>query len=451
MVLSQRLGLQQVLTPQMQQSLALLQAPVMELRALVQQELARNPVLEEVPAAEGAGEGEGSDGGLDDAPRAAQAAAEPPADTQVDPARERPSSAPVDDLDAALQRLVQMDEEWRSSVGAGEPALQQSDVAEEKRQHLFDSLAAGRTLADELTEQLHVLGLTPEVREAAEVICGNLDPNGYLQGTLEELAASSGGLLGDYEAALRAVQSLDRALGVYPDGVQDAAENIGKLDPHPGRRFAPPDEVYVVPEIFVTRTDDGDYQITTNRDHLPRLRISHAYKDLLAQASSSAEVREYLRERIRDGKFLLKSLGLRERTIESIAREIVRRQREYFDFGRSHLKPMTMAQVAEAVGVHETTVSRAVAGKYMDTPLGLLEMRSLFSSGVGTADGDGMAAASVKEFIAELVKAEDPAKPLSDDELGRRLGEKGIKIARRTVAKYRGEMNILPVNLRKRL
>ena len=206
-----------------------------------------------------------------------------------------------------------------------------------------------------------------------------------------------------------------------------------------------------MPEIFVTRTDDGDYQITTNRDHLPRLRISHAYKDLLAQASSSAEVREYLRERIRDGKFLLKSLGLRERTIESIAREIVRRQREYFDFGRSHLKPMTMAQVAEAVGVHETTVSRAVAGKYMDTPLGLLEMRSLFSSGVGTADGDGMAAASVKEFIAELVKAEDPAKPLSDDELGRRLGEKGIKIARRTVAKYRGEMNILPVNLRKRL
>ncbi|HMO66543.1 MAG TPA: RNA polymerase sigma-54 factor, partial [Verrucomicrobiota bacterium] len=179
----------------------------------------------------------------------------------------------MDDLDAALQRLVQMDEEWRSSVGAGEPALQQSDVAEEKRQHLFDSLAAGRTLADELTEQLHVLGLTPEVRETAEVICGNLDPNGYLQGTLEELAASSGGLLGDYEAALRAVQSLDppgigardlreclllqlerrgqgqslearvvrdhlgalgrhrfaeigRALGVYPDEVQDAAENI---------------------------------------------------------------------------------------------------------------------------------------------------------------------------------------------------------------------------------
>ncbi|MFN0066936.1 MAG: RNA polymerase factor sigma-54 [Limisphaerales bacterium] len=498
MVLSQRLGLQQVLTPQMQQSLALLQAPVMELRALVQQELARNPVLEEAPATEGTDEGDAGDGGLDDATRAAIDPSEPPADTMVDPARERPSSAPVDDLDAALQRLVQMDEEWRSSVGAGEPALQQSEVAEEKHQHLFDSLTTAPTLADELAGQLHLLGLTPEARAAAEALIGNLNGDGYLLRTPEEVAQAAGAPATDFEAALKVVQGLDpagigardlreclllqlerrgqgqsleaqvvrdhlealgrhkfaeigRALGVYPDEIQDAAENVGKLDPHPGRRFAPADDIYVVPEVFITRSEDGEYQITTNRDHLPRLRISHAYKDLLAQASSSPEVREYLRERIRDGKFLLKSLGLRERTIESISREIVRRQRDYFDLGRSHLKPMTMAQVAEVVGVHETTVSRAVSGKFMDTPLGLLEMRALFSSGVGTADGDGMAAASVKEFIAELVKAEDAAKPLSDDELGRRLGEKGIKIARRTVAKYRGEMNILPVNLRKRL
>jgi RNA polymerase sigma-54 factor len=352
-------------------------------------------------------------------------------------------------------------------------------------------------LADEVTDQLHVLDLAPGVRAAAELIIGSLNDDAYLGSPLEELAAASGLPLADLEAGLKAVQGLEpagvgardlreclllqlarrgqgdsleagvvrdhldalgrhkfndiaRAFGVYPDEIQDAAENIAKLDPRPGRRFASVAGMYVVPEVFVHRAGD-DFVVTTNKDHLPRLRISNAYKDLLAQASSSAEVREYLRERIRDGKFLLKSLGLRERTIESIAREIVRRQREFFERGRGALRPLTMNQVAEVVGVHETTVSRAVSGKYMDTPQGLVEMRAFFSSGVGTADGDGMAAAGVKELIGQMVKDEEPTKPVSDDEIARRLAEKGIKIARRTVAKYRGEMNILPVNLRKRL
>ncbi len=186
-----------------------------------------------------------------------------------------------------------------------------------------------------------------------------------------------------------------------------------------------------------------------NDEPLPKLRISHTYKDLLTQAGSNQEVRDYLRDKIRAGKFLIRCLDQREQTIHRIAEEIVRRQREFFDEGRASLKPMTMAQVAEAVGVHETTVSRAVAAKYMDTPQGLIDMRSLFTSGVATADGGSVASTGVKELIGEMVRNEDSGKPLTDDQIETRLKAQGIRIARRTVAKYRGEMKILPVAMRR--
>jgi len=179
------------------------------------------------------------------------------------------------------------------------------------------------------------------------------------------------------------------------------------------------------------------------------LRISNTYKDLMAQADSSAEVREYIREKIRAGKFLIKSLHQRQQTILNIAREIVKRQREFMDNGDAFLKPMTMVQVAEVVGVHETTVSRAVSGKYIQTPQGIFEMKYFFTSGIQTSSGEGMSNTSVKDMIADIFKKEAPNKPLSDQEVVRMLGEKGIVIARRTVAKYRSELNILPSNLRK--
>jgi RNA polymerase sigma-54 factor len=169
----------------------------------------------------------------------------------------------------------------------------------------------------------------------------------------------------------------------------------------------------------------------------------------MAQADSSAEVRDYIREKIRAGKFLIKSLQQRQQTILNIAKEIVKRQREFFDKGVAHLKPLTMVMVAEVVGVHETTVSRAVSGKYMQTPRGLFEMKYFFTSGIQTADGAGMSNTSVKDMIAEIFSKEESSKPLSDQEVVRMLGEKGIVIARRTVAKYRSELNILPSNLRK--
>jgi RNA polymerase sigma-54 factor len=203
-----------------------------------------------------------------------------------------------------------------------------------------------------------------------------------------------------------------------------------------------------LPEVFVAKSGD-DYAVTTNDEQVPHLRISNTYKDLMAQANSSAEVREYIREKIRAGKFLIKSLHQRQQTILNIAKEIVKRQREFMEKGVAYLKPMTMAQVAEVVGVHETTVSRAVSGKYMETPRGIFEMKYFFTSGFQTAQGEGLSNTSVKDMIAEIFGKEDSGKPLSDQEVVKMLAEKGINIARRTVAKYRAELNILPSNLRK--
>jgi RNA polymerase sigma-54 factor len=169
----------------------------------------------------------------------------------------------------------------------------------------------------------------------------------------------------------------------------------------------------------------------------------------MAQGENNVEVKNYIREKIRAGKFLIKSLHQRQQTISNIGKEIVKRQREFMEKGVAHLKPMTMAQVADVVGVHETTVSRAVSGKYIETPQGIFEMKFFFTAGLQTASGAGVSNTSVKDMVAELFKAENPSKPLSDQEVVKMLGEKGINIARRTVAKYRDELNILPSNLRK--
>ncbi len=491
MQLTQGLALQQVLSPQMQQSLALLQAPVLELRSLVEQEMSQNPVLEEVPVGERpVGDG-AADGGLD----IRLDPAEPPADVLYDPATERSNGTPADDFEAKLEQLTRLDQEWRDHFAQTNVPLRQPEVDDERRQFLFDSLSQPTSLWSNLSEELKVFDIPPDLLPVAELIVGNLNDEGYLSTPLATLSEGNGIPLEQLEAALRAVQALEpsgigardlreclllqlerrgqkdsveyivvrdhlealgrrryqdiaETLGVYPDEIQDAAENIGKLKPRPGLEVAPKEPDYVLPEVSVTRTDNG-YVVTLNEEPLPRVRISHAYKDLLTQAGTNPEVREYLREKMRAGKFLIRCLDQREQTIKRIAEEIVRRQHDFLDRGRAALKPMTMAQVAEAVGVHETTVSRAVSGKYMDSPQGVIEMRSLFTSGVATVDGGAVASTGVKQMISEMIKAEEPSRPLTDDQIEARLKERGIRIARRTVAKYRNEMRILPVALRK--
>jgi len=492
--LSQRLTQSLVLAPQLQQSLALLQAPTLELKALVEQELQQNPVLEETPVAET--ETQERENRDEEAPGADTAdPAEPPADLAFDPASEKNPDAPVDDFQAEFERLAQLDQEWRDHFAQTNIPIRRSAEEEEKRQFMFDSLVAATSLQEMLLEQVRESQLLEEQWPIAEMIIGNIDDYGYLKATIEELAATTGlapekiievlkviqtfdppgvgardlqecllcqlerasqqgtlehRIVKDYMEALgkRRIPEIARGTGCEVEEVQEALERIARLEPRPGRAYLPDNDQYVLPEVFVQRMGD-DFAVTTNNEHIPHLRISNTYKDLMAQGGNSAEVRNYIREKIRAGKFLIKSLHQRQQTILNIAREIVHRQREFMEKGVAFLKPLTMVQVAEVVGVHETTVSRAVSGKYMDTPQGIFEMKYFFTAGIQTANGNGMSNTSVKDMIAEIFKKEDPTKPLSDQEVVKMLKEKGIVIARRTVAKYRTELNILPSNLRK--
>src|SRR5581483_3470659 len=494
--LSQRLTQSLVLAPQLQQSLALLQAPTLELKALVEQELQQNPVLEEAPEQESEMQDRNRDGETPpEAPEPAADPAEPPADLAFDSATEKPSETPTDDFQAEFERLVQLDQEWRDHFAQTNAPMRLSQEDEEKRQFMFDSLVAATSLQEMLLEQVRESHLAVEQRPIAEMIIGNIDDYGYLKASIEELAATTGlpaeTILGvlkviqtfdppgvgardlqeclliqlhrsgqqdtlecrivkDFMEALgkRRIPEIARGTGCEVDEVQEALERIARLEPRPGRAFLPDNDQYVLPEVFVQRTVDG-FTVTTNNEHIPHLRISNTYKDLMSQGENSSEVRNYIREKIRAGKFLIKSLHQRQQTILNIAKEIVHRQRDFMEKGVSALKPLTMVQIAEVVGVHETTVSRAVSGKYMQTPQGVFEMKYFFTAGIQTANGDGMSNTSVKDMIEEIFKNENSGKPLSDQEVVRMLQEKGIVIARRTVAKYRTELNILPSNLRK--
>jgi RNA polymerase sigma-54 factor len=246
----------------------------------------------------------------------------------------------------------------------------------------------------------------------------------------------------------RRFPEIARRLGTTPEQVQRAANFVATLDPKPGQIFTSDPNNYVLPDVTVERIG-GEWMISLNGDQIPHLRISNTYKDLMASERSKDEVRDYIREKIRSGKFLIKSIHQRQQTISNIAHRIVDRQKDFLEYGPSALKPMTMVQIADEVGVHETTVSRAISGKYMSTPHGVFEMKYFFTPGYQTADGEAMSNTSVKGIISELVKDEDQKNPLSDKEIVEMLSEKGIPIARRTVAKYRNELGILPSNMRK--
>jgi RNA polymerase sigma-54 factor len=246
----------------------------------------------------------------------------------------------------------------------------------------------------------------------------------------------------------RRIPELSRKLGAASDDIQLAIEEIGKLDPAPGRQFAEDQNRVVVPDVIVEH-DGNEWKIHLNNDYIPRLRISSTYRDLIAKGSLSKSERDYLKDRMRSGKFLIDSIEQRQRTIERITREILKAQMPFFEHGVAQLRPLTMTQIADVVGVHETTVSRAIANKYIRTPHGVFEFKYFFTPGYQNDNGASVSNTSVKEMIADLVAAEDKGSPFSDQELVTKLQEKGINIARRTVAKYREELGILPSNLRR--
>ena len=405
-------------------------------------------------------------------------------------------SSADDNFKEEFEKLATLDEEWRDYMAQSASYTGRSQEAKDKRQFFFDSIATQETLQQHLMGQLNQTSLNADDRKAAELIIGNIDDNGFFQSTPEEMALNSGIPKEDFERMLALIQSfyppgvgardlreclliqleregkqnsleykviseqmedlgkrrfpeIARRVGVGVEKVQQCANNIARLNPRPGQVFAAAPQNYVLPDVTVEKMN-GDYQVLLNGEQIPHLRISNTYKDIMAQDGNGSEIKDYIRDKIRSGKFLIRSIHQRQQTISNIAQQIVSRQRDFFEHGSSHLKPMTMKEIADAVGVHETTVSRAVSGKYMATPQGVFEMRYFFTPGYQTATGESMSNTSVKEVILDLIKNENSYAPLSDQEIVQILCQRGVPVARRTVAKYRTELNILPSNMRRK-
>ncbi|HVU17868.1 MAG TPA: RNA polymerase factor sigma-54 [Candidatus Didemnitutus sp.] len=472
----QRQTQQLVLAPQMRQSLKILQVAALDLRATIQEEMQSNPTLEELP--------------MDDVSLEKSAA---PGD-----ANEAPDTDSREEMEFKedFQMLEKIGQDWRDQMSDTGGVRQSSPEDDERRQHFFDSLTTETSLSEHLMQQAEMADCSPEVREAVRYLVGSLDDRGFLTSTLSDLALLAGVPLETMQAGARLLKTFDpsgigaenlgeclliqltqkgrdksvaarivrdhldllvrrripdiaRKMGLSTETIQEAIGEIGALEPAPGRRFADDANRVVVPDVTVEK-DGEEWKIILNSDYIPRLRLSNTYKDLIAKGTLAKQERDYLREKLRSGKFIINAIEQRQRTIERITREIIRHQREFFEEGVSKLKPLTMTQIAEIIGVHETTVSRALANKYIKTPHGVFEMKYFFTSGYQSDAGLSVANTSVKEMIADIIAGEDPGSPLSDQDIVGALQAKGLNIARRTVAKYREELGLLSSNLRRR-
>jgi RNA polymerase sigma-54 factor len=458
-----------ILAPQLRQSLEMLQVPILELRAMIQKELEQNPTIEE--AAKDLG--------------VTQLETEEPA---IDDRREL-------DFDKEFEALAKLDDEWRDYFFQNQQANPYSEGDAEKRQFMLDSLPQQQSLQDHLVEQLNLTTLSDTDRQIGEMLIGSITEDGYLAASMEELAVTAHytphqiedvlAVIHDFhpvgvgardlrECLLLQIERLGhaetlaadivrnhldkigernlldvaRALNTSIEAVQDAAKVIATLNPKPGRLFTSDVAEYVVPEVAVEKVD-GQYVVILNNDHLPHIRISRHYRDLMEDPSTTREVKEYVRDKIRSGAFLIKSIHQRQATIHKVATEIVTRQTPFLDNGISQLVPMTMSDVARSVGVHETTVSRTVSGKYIRTPSGIFEMKFFFTPGIKTDAGGELSNKTVKDMIDLLVDSEDSSKPYSDQEILEHLKAKGIQIARRTITKYRLMLGIKPSHERR--
>ncbi len=459
--LHQSLSQQQTLAPQMRKSLEILQAGTMELSQIITQALELNPVLEDVTESISLDE-DGSD----------------------------PEEAD------SLEYLNDTDDDWRDRTIMEGKSSPWTNDDEERRQRIYDSIVAPMTLQQHLQQQLDLSMVELEIREAAQAILGNLDSRGYLDLPARELGIRLTIKPTHLKTALILIQSFDpagigasgipeslllqldrqsgqdtieykivrdhledlarkhhpriaKALGTSVERVAEAASRIGRLTPNPGGDFDPTGNPYVLPDVIIERNDDGLLEARLTGEHLPNLRINDFYKDMIGKDGVDAKARQFLRDQIRDGRSLIRSISLRQETILAIAHQLIDRQQEFFKKGSRHLRPLTMNDIADALGMHATTVSRAVAGKYIHTPQGLMEMRAFFATGYQTEGGADVSNAGVREAIQQLVAAENPTKPLSDESLMKALAKQGVTVARRTVAKYREQLNILPSHLRK--
>ncbi len=474
--LSMRLSQRVVMTPLLQQAIQLLQLSTLELQEVVQKELLENPLLEEVPT-ENPETPEASASGETPTPTAPTAEVQPLEPPPVD--RERGT----DDLPFDLTAVMFDDHEERSLV------------AQEDRDELpFENMVRSVfSLTDHLDEQLRFAVEDPAIRRIGNEIIGNLDEDGYLRAEVSEIAERCQATVEDVEKVLALVQAFDppgvaarsiqeclliqlksdpnpdpvsveivdqyfddltkrrypdiaRALKLSLDRVMESVEEIMGLEPKPGRRFGGSDSRYIVADVVVHKMGN-EYVVVLNEDGIPRLRVNSLYRSLLR--SSGDEARAYVEQKLRSAVWLIKSVDQRQRTLRKVTQSIVKFQREFLDKGLPYLRPLSLRDVGEDIGMHESTISRVTTNKYVETPQGLFELKFFFHSGIASGTGEMVSSVSVKKMIQDLLANEDPSKPLSDQEVAQILKGRGLVIARRTVAKYREELGILPSHQRR--
>jgi len=477
-----------IMTPQLQQAIKLLQLSRLELVQSITQELVENPVLEELPP-DAADETAGDEVLPGDVPG--------PSATEAPPEREAAEG------EAELKsEFDQLGPTWDAYIddftdGRDFGTL---DAGEDDRPSYDQTLTRIPTLSDHLMWQLRLSVSDPAALRAGEVIIGNIDDDGYLRVPLEDLMQDAEAGLRDLERALAVIQNFEpmgvgardlreclllqvrgrglegtlaekivqdhladlekrkyqhiaKVLGATQQDVMDAARIIiHELEPKPGSTYAVSDTQYVVPDVYVMKIDDR-YVIQLNDEGFPRVRINPYYRRMLSQKDTvDKTTREYIEERLRSAQWLIKGMEQRNKTIYKVAESIVKFQTEFLEHGIARLKPMVLRDVAEDISMHESTISRVTTNKYMHTPQGIFPLKFFFTTGF-TAAGSGAEVSSltVKDVIQRMIHEEDAASPLKDQQIVESLKERGIDIARRTVAKYREELRIPPTSVRKRM
>lgn len=474
---TQTLRQEQILAPQQIQSLEVLLAPLQELQAKITAEIAENPTLEqETPGNEDL---------------AGDVIAATGTSQLSDTEEERKNSD--DDGVAEIMRLA---ESWRDMPSIYNPGARFTSEDEERRQFMFDSLTEEPSLQEVLLEQLRFADIDDKTRRLAELVIGSIDDSGYMRSILEDLATVGGVSVEEMRKALKLVQSFDppgigasdlkeclllqlerrgegrsplaklvrehlddvaanklpkvaKEMGITMEELRALLDDLKKLTPYPGSALAPNKPFYIVPEVSIVENDDDELAVRSETDHLPKLKISQYYLKLLEDPTVSKETKDYIKGKLSNSKALIKSISQRQSTIARIAEVILDEQHDFFTKGVDHLKPLTMQQVADKLGIHETTVSRAIANKYIDTPRGLLPFKYFFSTGYQSSDGEEISSRGVMEKIKEMIAREDSSKPLSDLKIAEELKKEGLSVARRTVAKYREAMGIPSSHLRK--
>ena len=462
-----------IMTPRLQQALKLLQVPTLELQQILKQEVLQNPLLEEVD---------------DLADQEDLDKEDSPDENANKEAEETPDEDPVD---------------WSEYMQEG--SLDRTFVPQsETGQEFLEKVPVTRTtLAESLLEQLHFLDLPQQTMTIAEFIIGSLDDRGLLVTDIADIAQALNFTEAQVLPVLAVVQALEpagvgardlreclliqleargdkgtlpwqlihdhfdhlvnrrfpeiaRLLRISSEEVQEAADEIATLNPRPGTSISAEDPKYVTPDLLVERVDE-EYVVMLNDRNVPRLRISSAYESVIREkkkadaTTAEKETREYIQGKLASAKWLIQTIEQRRKTMIKVMNCIVREQREFFDKGIAFLRPLTLAAVARQIDMHESTVSRVCSSKYVQTPRGVFELKFFFSSGLETDDGEDVSARTAKDIIKTLIEEEDKKDPLSDQRIAELLHEKGLHIARRTVAKYREQLNILPARFRRRV